>query len=111
LAVFEARNGQRQSDIALGDPPEGALNSLWIEFVSDSVVDVSTEYEVTWRVDTSTGKVVRGPGVPQTRRSRSGRWVLGEVLFDFESGKAVSWPWWTDVAPGALAGFPDEACR
>ncbi|MBN1605130.1 MAG: hypothetical protein JW940_00780 [Polyangiaceae bacterium] len=108
LAIFDARNAKRQADVTLGEPGEGALDSLWIEFVSDTVVDVSTEHEVTWRVDISTGRVVRGPGTLLQSRSGSGRWALNEFLFDFESGKPVSWPWWTDVAEGALDGFVDE---
>jgi hypothetical protein len=113
LAVFDARTGRRQSDIALGNPPAGALDSLWIEFVSDTVVDVSTVYEATWRVDISTRKVFRGPGVLQAGRSKSGRWAwrANGVLFDFESGTEVAEPWWTDVQAGALEGVPATTAR
>jgi hypothetical protein len=105
LRVFDARSGKRRADIPLGDPPDEQLNSLWLEFVGDSVVDVSVEHGATWRVDLAKGDVLRGPAPGAGARSPAGRWVLDDELFDFDTGTTVAWPWWTDVDPEALAGY------
>ena len=61
-------------------------------------------------MDIATGTVVQGPGMPQ-RRGPSVRWAWTHdqdpVLFDFESGNVIHWPWWTDAAKGALERFEE----